>query len=413
MRALGRSATRAAVEHLARAVTALDRAKREPELVARAIDVRLDLRYALTILGQYERALPHLRQAEALAAELDDTPRLARVVSFLANGLYLLGDHAGAIASAGRATEIAQRLNDFATRVTANIYAGRALHALGRYREATETFGLVIDMLGGAPATERAGLPVLPAAYARSYRAMGFIELGDFDAALATVGDAMALAEASEHLDTIQWACYALGLALLDRGDAEAALAPLERALSICRAAELPVYVPRAAAALGHARVMAGRADGVALIESAAADGEAASQRNQQARFLARLAEVYSLTGRAKDAADRAARSLALAREHGERGTEAHALWALAVAAEMEPRAGDARRLLEASLTLATELGMEPLAARGRLRLGRLARLAGHQEEAAAHLAAAHRALARLQMTSWKRETAAELALLG
>jgi len=37
----------------------------------------------------------------------------------------------------------------------------------------------------------------------------------------------------------------------------------------------------------------------------------------------------------------------------------------------------------------------------------------GSMSKAATHLAAAHRALARLQMTSWKRETAAELALLG
>jgi len=412
-RALARSTNQTAQDHLTRAIGALERAGRRRDLLERAIDIRLDLRYALALLGQYERALPHLREAEAIATELDDSPRLGRVVSFLANGLYLLGDHTGAIAAAERATEIGRRLGDFWTRVTASIYAGRALHALGKYREATGLFRAVVDDLAGERAKEYGGLPVLPASYARTYLAMGLTELGDFSSAVATAQDAVAIADSTAHRDTIQWASYALGFTLLGRGDADDAIAPLERALSICRAAELPVYVPRATSALGHAYVLAGRPGGVALLETAAAAGEATAQRNQQARFLARLAEAYALTGKPDEGAESAARSVALARDRGERGAEAHALWSLAMSHESASRLDQSAAMYQAASALSSELDMQPLVALCLLGLGRVERRSGHREQAKAYLTRAREVLGRLHMTRWEREAEAELALSG
>jgi tetratricopeptide (TPR) repeat protein len=296
--------------------------------------------------------------------------------------------------------------------VTADIYAGRALHALGRYREATDLFRGVVDALTGARASEHAGLPVLPAAYARSYLTMGLTELGHFSTALTVGNEAVVIADATGHLDTIQWACYAVGLAALDRGDAESAIRSLERTLSICRAAELPVYVPRTLAALGYAYTLVGRADGLALVESAAADSDAMSQRNIQPRILGRLAEVYVLSGKADRARERATRSLSLAREHGERGSEAHALRVLGLVHQAESRRDDARVSCTAALALAHELGMRPLAGLSHLALGRIERTADRRDPARHHLTRAGETFARLQMTRWGREASAELLLL-
>jgi tetratricopeptide (TPR) repeat protein len=413
VRARVRSANRTMVEYLERAIVALDRAERRRDLRERAIDVRLDLRYALLQLGYTDRVLPHLREAETIAGELDDTQRLGRVVSFLANGLYVLGDHDGAIASARRAREIAARVDDFPTRVTADIYAGRALYTLGRFREANELFRSVVDALRGEHANDYAGLPVLPSAYARSYLVMGLTELGEFESALAIGREAVAIAEGTRNPDSIQWACYALGNAALERGDVAGAIASLERALSICRSAELPVYVPRTAAALGHAYALAGRADGVVLVEEAAAGSDTTSQRNTQARIVARLAEVYVLTGKWPDAAERAARALALARARGERASETHALRALAAAHARESRADESRSVHETALSLAEELGMRPVAALCHLGLGTLGRAAGRVDEAARHLDTARAAFAALGMARWEQEAAAERALLA
>lgn len=242
---------------------------------------------------------------------------------------------------------------------------------------------------------------------------MGLSELGDFATALAAGREAVVIADATGHLDTIQWACYALGLTLLDRGDADEAIVLLERALSICRSAELPVYEPRAAAALGHAAAVCGRDDGLALIEGAAVDSETPAQRNTQVRTLARLAEVYLLAGRIREGTDRAERSLTLARERGERGSEAHALRMLALAYEAESRVDESRNVCERALALAAELGMQPLVAHCHLGLGRLARAMHDRAGAEAHLRAAHEAFEYLEMARWDHVTMAELTLLG
>jgi DNA-binding NtrC family response regulator/tetratricopeptide (TPR) repeat protein len=410
-RALARSATRTAVDRLQRALAALDQAEPQRDLRVRAIDVRLDLRYALALLGHHERTLPYLREAEAIAVELDDPRRLGRIGSFLANGLYNLGDHAGALASAGRAREIGERLGDFATRVTADIYAGRALHVLGRFHEATRLFQTVVDALAGERANEYAGLPVLPAAYARSYLGMGLAELGEFTAALDVVRDALGIAEATAGPDTIQWACYALGLIALDRGDVDAAIPPLERALSICRSAELPVYVPRALAALGHAYTLGGRPDGLSMLEAAAAHCEAPTHRNIQARVLTRLADGCVLTGNGRQGAEHAERAVALARQHGERGSEVHALRELAAAYAAGSRTEEAVATYAACLALADELGMRPEAAQCHLGLGRLDRIDGRLASARRHLDAAHDAFGLLGMTRRQAEAATERAL--
>jgi transcriptional regulator with AAA-type ATPase domain/tetratricopeptide (TPR) repeat protein len=410
-RALARSASRTAVDHLERALGALNQAEPRRDLRVRAIDVRLDLRYALTLLGHHERTLPCLREAEAIAVELDDTRRLGRIVSFLANGLYNLGDHAGALASAGRAREIGERLGDFATRVTADIYAGRALHVLGRFREAIQLFQAVIDVLVGERANEYAGLPVLPAAFARCYTGMALAELGEFTSALGVAGDAVTIAEAAGRPDTIQWACYAVGLIELDRGDIDAAIPPLERALSICHAAELFVYVPRTMAALGSAYTVAGRTDGLPLLEAAAAHCEAPTHRNHRARVLARLADMLVLAGRHREGREQAERAVALARQHGERGSEVHALRGLAAAYAAASRTADAVANYTAGLALADELGMRPEAALCHLGLGELDRIGGRLAEARRHLDAAHDAFGLLGMTRRQTEAATERAL--
>src|SRR6185295_4993350 len=58
-RALARSANRAAVDYFERAVAALEQAGDAPALADVTVDLRLDLRHALTPLGEVERILRH------------------------------------------------------------------------------------------------------------------------------------------------------------------------------------------------------------------------------------------------------------------------------------------------------------------------------------------------------------------
>jgi hypothetical protein len=62
-----------------------------------AIDLRLALRSALRPLGDYGRMLTALREAEALAEDLDDPHRLGQVLVFLSYYCSLMGAYQQAI----------------------------------------------------------------------------------------------------------------------------------------------------------------------------------------------------------------------------------------------------------------------------------------------------------------------------
>ena len=411
-RALARSANRAAVDYFERAVAALEQIGDATALADVAIDLRLDLRHALTPLGEVERILRHLRDAEAVAARTGDRRRLGRVVSFQTNCLFALGDHVGAIECGRRALDMSRELNDVEMGIAAEQFVGRSLHAQGRYREAADLFSRLVGSLPGERATDNLGLPVPPAVFARSHIVWCLAELGEFDEALRTGNEAVRLAEASGQPEALQWACYPLGLLALDRGELETAVGLLDRALAICRAAELPVYVPRIEAALSHAHLLLGRVDAVPVLEHAVAEAERRRQVNVHASALVRLADAYLLLGKIERATSVAERAVDLSRKRNERGTEARAL---RLQAEVYRRAGgsridDAEAAYRLALAIADELGMRPQAVVSRLGLGTLLRAAGRTSEAKELLRVAQTGAHRLGMTGAAREAARELA---
>src|SRR5438132_12886799 len=72
-----------------------------------AIDLRLALRMAVAPSGDLGRVLALLREAEALAADLDDPRRLGQVSVSLSNYFWIRGAHDEAIAAAQRALVLA------------------------------------------------------------------------------------------------------------------------------------------------------------------------------------------------------------------------------------------------------------------------------------------------------------------
>src|SRR5262249_58947357 len=80
-KATRRSAYPEAVSCFEQSLDALRRLPATRETAATAIDLRLDLRTALTPLGRYQKILELLREAEALAAELHDDRRMGQVVA--------------------------------------------------------------------------------------------------------------------------------------------------------------------------------------------------------------------------------------------------------------------------------------------------------------------------------------------
>jgi len=412
VKAFERSANREAVVWFEQALEVVERLPDGPTTQSEAADLHLGLRNALTLLGEHERTLAHLHQAQALAARVGDRGRLGRALSFEVNCLFLLGQHEQAIECASRARAEAAALDDVRLRAVTDMYAGRAHLSLGDYPRAVEIFGGIVDTLVGPLAHDRLGVPIYPSVFARSHLVESLAALGRFEESARYADEAIALAETTRHPDTMLWAYHGAGVHHLALGETVRATEALERAYALSRVHDMPAYRPRISAQLGLAWALGGRAaEAVPIVERAAAAATARRQIATYSHVLLLQAEVYLLADRFSEATETTRRALDLFRRQRERGHEARALWLSAeIAARGEPPAahGAERAYAEAS-ALSDALGMRPL--RARCELGRALLLArtGRSERAQGALEIARACLRELGMSADLARAEAEL----
>ena len=166
-------------------------------------------------------------------------------------------------------------------------------------------------------------------------------------------------------------------------------------------------------AGLGYASALQGRlAEGRALLEEAISESIRTGALQNHALRVAWLSEVCRLAGRGEEAWQHARQALDLARQHKERGNEAHALHQLGVvhAHADPPDVAQAEAHYQQALALAEELGMRPLVAHCHHGLGRLYGQTGRGEQARAELSAAIELYRAMEMTFWIPQAEAVLA---
>jgi class 3 adenylate cyclase/tetratricopeptide (TPR) repeat protein len=411
--ALGRSAYQEAIACFEQALVALSYLSKSRVTIEQAIDLQLALRTALMPFGDYRRLLVCLREAEALAAALDDPRRLAQVSRFLSLDFYRRGMLDQAIASAQRALAFATADGDIAQQALANQYLGQAYQAHGDYHRAIDYLGQTVTCLDGARRRESFGQVILPAVISRAYLAWCHAELGTFAEGRALGEEGVQIAKSVEHPSSLTFAYLGVGLLSLRRGDLPIALSQLERAVGLCHEANLPTYFPRMAGALGAAYILGERVtDAMPLLTQALEQTFALDTVAYQALCSLPLGEAHLLTGRLEEAHAITERTLALVRAHQERGHEAYALRLLGeIAARCEP---PERTLAEVhyqqALALAETLGMRPLVAHCHHDLGTLYAATGQREQARAELSTAIALYRAMDMTFWLPQTEAALA---
>jgi class 3 adenylate cyclase/tetratricopeptide (TPR) repeat protein len=364
-RATALSANHSAAQYLEDAIVALEHLPPSDDRTRSAIDLRIDLRHALTRLGQVQRTLEHLRVAEGLAAEIRDRQRLGRVVSFVTNCLILQGRYEEGIATGERALAIAEELNDVPLKIATMMYCTRARLSRGEHRAAIALLQEVIQSVDAMRSDDLLGLTVLPAAFSFSQLALASAELGQFGKADTYAGKAIRRADASGQTDSIVWAYRGLGDVALLRGRAEVAVSVFDRVLTLCRTHDLQVYLPRIMAGLGCARARVGQvAEGLPLLEQAVTLDAVSEWRTSATLVLTTLAEGYFLAGQREAAIRTAHQALERAQSRAERGAEAYALWILGITgARLGGDIIDAASALEAATAIAVELGLRPLTA--------------------------------------------------
>jgi tetratricopeptide (TPR) repeat protein len=170
------------------------------------------------------------------------------------------------------------------------------------------------------------------------------------------------------------------------------------------------------AAALGAAYTLDERsADAVPLLTQALEQSTTTTRAHYETLCSFRLGEAHMLDGRLEEAQVLAERALALAREHGERGHQAHTLRLLGdIAAHRDPpESALAEGYYQQALALTEELGMRPLQAHCHRGLGTLYSRVGRLDEARTALSTALHMYRGMEMALWLPQVEATLAQTG
>jgi tetratricopeptide (TPR) repeat protein len=415
-RAFARSAHRAAVDWFERALRALERLPETPDTTGQAIDIRLQLRYALSPLGEFAKVQDYLKQAEGLAQAAGDLRRLGLVTAFLTNFYTVMLELDRAVEAGERAVAIGLETGDPSVQAPANTFLGVARYGMGAYREAAALTRRNVELLQGDLLRERFDMALLPSVYSRTVLAWSLAELGEFGDGAGVAEEAIHIGEATDHPYSLAFACLGAGYVHLRRGDAARAVPPLERAMALCRSADIPGAIAVAASSLVPAYILAERpAEALRLVEEAVQHAVAIGDPLGHWLRTACRAEVYLALDQPAEARPLAQRAVDLARFARARGSGA---WALllagrAAAAQTPPLVEEAQEAYGRALARAEQLGMRPLEARTRLALGLLRTRAGRAGDARGELAPAIELFGRLGMDAWRRAAEAALAALG
>ncbi|WP_170979257.1 AAA family ATPase [Roseomonas sp. HF4] len=359
LRAAARSANREAVGHYDRALDALRRLPEGAGRAAAEVDLHLEIRNALFVVGEPAAIPAHLEEAARIAEATGDTPRQVRAGLLLSGWYWQNGQHRLAAEAADRAVAIAAADGDDLTAALGLYRRGTNLQAVGVYAAAAATLREALALLERRGAQDAFDFGGHPFVFCCSFLSWSLAELGENEAArregqrgweaAARLGNSYSQAVMS----------FGYGHALIRAGALEEAEEVLSRGLELYRVAEVPATYPWIAAGLGYVRVLRGDAEqGLALLRHAV-EPEVRRRGPMYAHTYLRLAEAARQIGLADEAlaAAHAGRAAAAAQE--ERG---HLAWAERVFGDLLsselPR--EARMHYRTAAEIAKELGMSP-----------------------------------------------------
>ena len=414
-KSMSRSAFLEAVSDYERGLTAATHLPDRPEKLAQQIDLHLEARNALFLLGNSSRVAEHLLAAEALAEKLGDEQRTARVLNFLNSYYGLAGDPERAIEIGQRALRLSVVRADLASSTVTHYYLGAAYNKTGQYGLAVDALMHGIGSIGADHRHERFGTAAVLSVMCRSHLVQCLAAMGRFNEGKALGAEGMQIGAEADHATSMIHMTCSVGMLYLLKGDLPQAAEILERSLGLCRSANIPVYLPFTASRLGCVYAQAGRiSEALPYLEQGIDESLNSGRAAFVSLSMTSLAEGYLLAGRVEEAVVTGERALALARQHKERGHEACALKLLGDASMREGRreAEKAEAHYRQAETLCRDLGMAPLAAHCRMCMGMVYAARGSMAQARSAVAAALDQFRGMEMSLWEERAQAVLKTL-
>jgi tetratricopeptide (TPR) repeat protein len=225
-----RRAFREAAAAYEQALDALGHLSESPDTEQSAVKLRLDLGQVLSLLGEYERALVVLGQAETQARTLDDRAQLGHVLSRMSFAHRHLDNLEGAIAAAQEGLEIATELGDAVQQGHASYFLAQAFYEVGDPGQAADLLWHNVETLPLGPRNM--------AIASRAWLARVLSERGEFREGQRLGEEAVRLAVEDGRAVLPQIAHGCLGDLYLTKGDWAAAIRVLEAGRALSRASD-------------------------------------------------------------------------------------------------------------------------------------------------------------------------------
>lgn len=362
-----------AVEFYERALEALGRLPDTAETARAGVAVRLAMRPPLWRGGQLDRLFDVFREAETLATRHGDTDALDTVYAFLVQYHWAKAQYGEALRYGERCLELAGARDDLGLAVTAHYYSGWASLSLGRFPDALEHFGWIVERLEGERAGEGFGMSGLPYCGACALSAWVCGLTGDFERAWTLLDRGERVAAAADHLYSRTVLSIARGGVLVEAGSPAEAVPLVSAALAVCRDKRFAGQTMFAAQNLARAYAATGRAEeAIPLGREAIELQEKANASSDRGMMLFIVAEAELRAGRLDAAEATVGEGLEVTRRQGERAYAAQLAWVHGEIARARGDVAAARARLAGAEAGAAALGMRPLAARCRAALATL-----------------------------------------
>ena len=277
--AVGRSANREAISLFNRAIEATS--KLPPQIgVPRAIDLRLSAITAFHTLGENDKLVELISEAERLAELIGDRRRHVAASTQTAFALWMEGRHREAQQRAEAALALAQLPKDFSIVVSVLFNLANIHHAQGNIAQAVDLHRRVLSMLQGGLENKRLGWPAPPSAFARAFASWYLVELGEFSQAEALLKETETYPDPTEPHGRVMIET-GRGNLLMRLGHFGRAVDILGVALDLCRKGEVLTMTPIVSAWLGHALCGAARANDALPLLVDAVERESLQVRRQ------------------------------------------------------------------------------------------------------------------------------------
>lgn len=256
--AIGRSSHHQAVLLLDRGLEALRHLPLNKDTLGQRIDFLAVGMNALIPLGEQDRLVRDLREAEKLCDAVGEPKRTCSILCQLTNALWMVGKHEEAFSASSRAVALAQEINHAPLQIAANYNLAMVYHAMGDFDDCIALETRILSALTGDMEVSRLGWSGYPSVFCRTFYGNSLVEMGRLPEAEKVIQRGIEIAEGAQHPYSKAMIYDTYGYYLLAIGDYQSARSILDTALTICDEFAIHTMVPAVSAKLGEALVSSG-----------------------------------------------------------------------------------------------------------------------------------------------------------